>query len=288
MTAFDESLEGNMRSYYFYVDQLLNLAASRFKWKNLPESCDVDYLEMSEVLQGYCIFFEDEVMGYLTLTGALGGTMDVYRVPTRREIIAPNRYRAERGPHDSVVIYNKISRHSDINMIIRFAKRLYDLDQTVDVNARAQKTPVLLTGPRSQRLTLKNLYKQFDGNEPVIFGYKDLDKNQIGVLKTEAPYVAGNVQQLKATIWNEALTFLGITNTSVNKKERMLRDEATQMMGGALANRLSYLSTRRKACNQINKMFGLDISVEYNSDEMEEWMQLLNQEYGEAGVSNDE
>lgn len=279
MTAFDESLEGNMRSYYFYVDQLLNLAASRFKWNNLPESCDVDYLEMSEVLQGYCIFFEDEVMGYLTLTGALGGTMDVYRVPTRREIIAPNRYRAERGPHDSVVIYNKISRHSDINMIIRFAKRLYDLDQTVDVNARAQKTPVLLTGPRSQRLTLKNLYKQFDGNEPVIFGYKDLDKNQIGVLKTEAPYVAGNIQQLKSNIWNEALTFLGITNTSVNKKERMLRDEATQMMGGALANRLSYLSTRRKACDKINKMFGLDISVEYNEEEVEGWMELLNQDY---------
>ena len=115
-------------------------------------------------------------------------------------------------------------------------------------------------------MTMKNLYMQYEGNEPFIFGTKDLDTTGLSVLKTDAPYVADKLYQLKTQIWNEALTYLGISNLNVQKKERLVSDEVMRNMGGVIASRYSRLNARRQACEQINEMFGLNIEVDYRED----------------------
>lgn len=71
---------------------------------------------------------------------------------------------------------------------------------------------------------------------------------------------------MKSQIWNEALTYLGISNTNVTKKERMISDEVMRNMGGVIASRYSRLESRRQAVKQINEMFGLNIEVNYRAD----------------------
>ena len=134
------------------------------------------------------------------------------------------------------------------------------------MNANAQKTPILIKGNEQQRLTLTNLYKEYDGNAPVIFADKSLDMNALQVLLTQAPYVADKIYQLKTQIWNEALTYLGISNVSFQKRERMVSDEVTRSQGGTVASRYSRLNARRQACEQINKMFGLNIECDFRED----------------------
>ena len=147
-----------------------------------------------------------------------------------------------------------------------YAKRLYNLDRTIDVNANAQKTPILITCEETQRLTLKNLYMQYEGNEPVIFGDKNLNPNSLKVLTTGSPYIADKLYTLKTQLWNEALTYLGISNVNIQKKERLVTDEVIRNQGGTIASRYSRLNARKKACEEINKMFGLNIDVEYRED----------------------
>ena len=147
-----------------------------------------------------------------------------------------------------------------------FSEKLADLDRTIQVNARAQKTPVLLKCDENQRLTMLNLYKEYDGNAPVIYGDKNLNANGLTVLKTDAPYNADKLYQLKTQYWNEALTYLGISNINSVKKERMITDEVTRNQGGVVASRYSRLESRRKACDEINRMFGLDIWCDYRED----------------------
>ena len=147
-----------------------------------------------------------------------------------------------------------------------FARRLYNIERTIDVNVNAQKTPVLVQATESQRLTMKNLYKEYEGNEPFIFGSKALDVNGLKVLQTGAPYVADKLYELKVQYWNEALTYLGISNINTTKKERMITDEVTRNQGGVVASRYSRLESRRQACKQINNMFGLDIWCDYRED----------------------
>jgi Phage Connector (GP10). len=106
------------------------------------------------------------------------------------------------------------------------------------------------------------------------------------VLKTDAPFIADKLYVLKTQIWNEALTFLGINNVNITKKERLLNDEVNRNQGGTIASRYSRLVMRQKACEEINKMFGTNISVDYRED-----LKILDEaetgDFGEAKKDGD-
>lgn len=263
---FCESAYMNNRTYLQYYNRLTELAISMFEWQNLPETVDQRFLEMCLFGDGMCVFFQDEVLGYLSLQCMIGGKLNVYRIPMERKAYATNGYQRELDGTNSVIIFNNYLHTNSMLDVEMFSKRLYNLDRAIDVNANAQKTPVLIQCDESQRLTMKNLYKQYEGNEPFIFGSKGLDANGLKVLQTGAPYVADKLYELKTQIWNEALTYLGISNINVVKKERMITDEVTRNQGGTVASRYSRLESRRQACKQINEMFGLNIWVDYRED----------------------
>lgn len=266
-TNFSQSLRGNMDTFYHYVERLTELAISMFEWKNLPDTVDERFLEMCLFTKGSAVFFEDEALGYLGLNVAVNGGFNVYKIPLRRRAYAVNGYQRDLTIDNSVIIYNNMIRTNSERIVRVFAHRLWDIDRSIDVNARAQKTPVLVQCNEQQRLTLVNLYKEVDGNSPVVFADKNLDiNNALKAVQTEAPYVADKLYMLKTQIWNEALTYLGISNLNIQKKERMITDEAIRAMGGTIASRYSRLESRRKACNEINDMFGLDISVDFRED----------------------
>lgn len=256
----------NNRTYMQYYNRLTELALSMFEWKNLPETVDPRFLEMCLFSDGMCVFFQDEVLGYLSLQCMIGGNLNVYRIPNERRAYATNGYNRDLDGTNSVIIFNNYLHTNSMLDVEMFSKRLYNLDRAIDVNANAQKTPVLIQCDESQRLTMKNLYKQYEGNEPFIFGSKGLDANGLKVLQTGAPYVADKLYELKTQLWNEALTYLGISNINTVKKERMITDEVARNQGGVVASRYSRLESRRQACRQINEMFGLDIWVDYRED----------------------
>ena len=265
--TFSESAVQNNSTYAQYRDRLTELSLSMFEWKNLPDTIDARFLEMTLFTDGYAVFFKDEVMGYLTLQLAANGPFNVYRVPVHRRAYAVNGYQnAELDESNSVIIYNNMLRTNSIRDVIIYSRRLWDLDRTIDINARAQKTPVLIKGSETQMLTLKNVYMQFDGNSPVLYGDKNLDLSGITVLQTGAPYVADKLYELKTQIWNEALTALGISNVNIVKKERLITDEVQRNQGGTVASRYSRLESRRQACRMINNMFGLNIWCDYRED----------------------
>ena len=263
---FWESAIMNNSTFRQYYNRLVELSISMFEWKNLPDSVDPRFLELTLFTDGQAVFFEDEVLGYLALQNAMGGGFDVYRIPTNRRAYAVNGYQKQLDENDSVIIYNNYLHTNSMLDVQMFAKRLYNLDRAIDVNANAQKTPILLLCDDSERLTLENMYMQYDGNKPVIKGVKGLNPNAFTVLKTDAPYVADKLYQLKTQIWNEALTYLGISNINITKKERLVTDEVTRNQGGTIASRYSRLQARREACKKINEMFGLDVWCDYRED----------------------
>ena len=147
-----------------------------------------------------------------------------------------------------------------------FAERLYNMDRIIDVNLNAQKTPILIVCSENERLSLLNIFKKYDGNEPVIFASKGFNIDNFKVLKTDAPFVSDKVYEIKVKIWNEALTFLGISNIQFNKKERMLSNEVDRLMGGTTACRKSRIKPRQQACERINAMFGTNIECEFDEN----------------------
>lgn len=288
-TYFDLSAQENNRTYGQYLNRLTELSISMFDWQGLPDTVDARFLELTLFADGQAVFFKDDDLShkksglpesedqedgtYLALQCAIGGQLDVYRIPINRRAYAANGYQKQLDNSNSVIIFNNMLHTNNILDVLEFSRRLYNLDRIIDVNANAQKTPVLLQGTEQQRLTLLNLYKEFDGNAPVIFGDKNLDINALKALSTEAPYVADKLYQLKTQIWNEALTYLGISNVAFQKKERMVQDEVNRSQGGTIASRYSRLMSRRMACDQINRMYGLNVTCDYREDYTDETLE---------------
>ncbi len=290
--AFIRSALMNMWDFTDYENMLTEIALSRFEWKNLPDTCDERFLERALFFNGKAIYCRDEVQGDLTLKVSLNGKFDVYGVAHDRTAYGYNEYRRKCTPDDSVVIWNNYNRKPTFEMIRRYALRLYNYDRSLDVNVNAQKTPVLIQCDQNDRLTLENLYADFDGNKPVIFGKKGFDlQGAFTVLSTQAPFVAPEIFALKRDVFNECLTMLGIANLNMEKKERMVNAEITKSAGGTIAQRYAYLVMRQKACKEINKMFGTNISVDFRGWDVDDEVDREDAELGdfeqEGGSDNE-
>lgn len=285
--AFMSTLNENVRTYRLYLDQILEIAIARYKWNGLPKTIDERFLELTLCgKNGAVLFFKDENIGHLALPCTMSGRFNVYKIPIQRRAYAVNGYQATRDDTNSVIIYsNQLHNGMSVyNRLVQYAKDLYLIDSIIMVNVNAQKTPLMLLADEKQMLTLKNLYMKYDGNQPFIFGDRnDLNPNSIQALVTGAPYVADKLYELKQNIWNEVLTFLGVPNVQMNKKERLITDEVNRGLGGVFASRYSGLLSRRQACDQINEMFGLNLSVEYRNESETDYVKAEAEDVNEGG-----
>lgn len=261
-----EAVDMNNLTYMYYFERLKELAMSMFSWKDLPNEIDSRFIELTLFEKGYGLFSVDEVIGSIFTQVALGGTWNIYNIPNNRQALASNGYNRKLDPTNSVICYNNYLHTNSVNIIAMYAKRLANIERTIDINIHAQRTPVLIACNENERLSMKNLYEDYNGLEPVIFGSNDLNQKEIKALKTDAPFVATELMQLKFQIWNECLTYLGISNVNMHKKERLLNDEVTRNMGSTVASRYSRLDSRKQACEKCNKMFGWNIDVVYRED----------------------
>ena len=264
---FWESALMNKATLAQYLDRLTELAVSMFEWKGLPETIDPCILELWLFTYGSVAFFNDEA-GYLALPATFHGKFNYNGIPKKRRAYSPyNGFSRSLDEKNSVLIYNNMLRKNSIRDVQIYAKRLYKYDRIIDTNVNAQKTPLLVACDENERLAMKNVYKMYEGNEPVIFGTKALNPNAIKVLSTNAPFVADKIYDLRTQIWNEILTHLGISNINNVKKERMITDEVTRNLGGTVASRYSRLNMRKNACKQINAMFPeLHVECDYRED----------------------
>ena len=281
--TFWDSAKTNNLTYANYYNRLVGIALSMFEWHNLPETVDARFLEMALFADGKALFFKDDVMGYLGLQFMGTQPLSVYRIPLRRIAYSANGYHADYDDTNSVIIWNNMTHTDSFCDVDEASKRLYEIQRTIDTNIKAQKTPVMITAKESQRLSMKQAYMQYDGNQPFIFADKDFDPNSIKALTTQAPYVADVLFNAKKEIWNEVLSSLGVPVTDRVKRERLLAAEIAGDKASSVAQQFVRLEPRKKACEEINKMFGLNVEVTYRRlDDMA----MLDYEIGIEGLED--
>lgn len=252
-----------------YYDRLRSLALSLFEWEGLPESCSPKFLEETLYSFGDAIFVWDDTYGYLTLKCNPSGLYNFYNEALSYKASGLN-YNKEFDRKECVYIRNNyLEKPTDLTIML-FASRLSEAERTIDVNIKAQKTPRIIRCSDKEKLTMKNIWLDYDGNEPVIVTGKGVDLENFKVFDLTAPFVADKVQNYKRDIWNECMTFLGINNIPNEKKERMIVDEMNANNELININAQAMLLTRQEACKQINKKYGLNVSVRMRSWNREE------------------
>ena len=265
---FLRSFDLNNEIYNDYLNRLTKLALSIYDW-TLPKSMNARFLEKTLFYYGKSTLLKSKDYGFIN-TRCTNTGINIYDYPTDLNCEAYD-FQEERKLYDGLLkeedykgkeeeycifVENTWDCIPTFSSIQLFAYKLYEAEITAFINVKAQKTPVCILVDDKQKLTMKNLYLKYDGNTPIIFGDKNqLSADTIRVMKTDAPFIADKVMEYKKEIWNEVLTFLGINNILVDKKERLITDEANSNNELINLNLQSFFSPRKLACEQFNELF---------------------------------
>jgi len=153
-----------------------------------------------------------------------------------------------------------------------FARRLYEAERTLDNNIKLQKMMFMLKGTEAQKITFTNLINKWDDNIPFMMADKSLATDEIfEVIQTGVQYVGDKLMDYKHDVWNEVMTFFGKNNTNTDKRERLTDNEVEANNEQIELSADVMLLTRKEAALDMNKKFGLNVSVELRSwDEAKE------------------
>ena len=288
----------NELSYQTALLDIMNLYMSVFQWDGLPKGVSARQLEYWLMTGGIVAFVYDATLsevqpdeapeGYAVLRCYLNGEINIYDLPDRRNLYS--MVSAVNGstidPENSVLIWDSTLRALPLPLISYYARRLSNIDRTIDVNVANQKTTKVVRGTQKQLLSLQNAMNQQQGNQ--VIRWEDASSGIEGenpvAYDVIAPYVSDKLQILKRQLKSEVLTFCGVDNTYGDKRERLITGEVEQGAGDVNAHKIARLAPRRAACEEIAEKFGLDVTVRVASDALaEERMAALDAEDGDDG-----
>lgn len=282
----DPYLEAEVLNFYTFQDffyRLSRIALSIFEWENLPISMDEEWLEECLFMYGQAaLLYSDDWGGFINTQSTTHGDLNIYNKPISLECYGIGKLHLIRDifnglsdpgkkEDECILVENMYGRIPTISGLQLYAMRLAECMRSEDVNIKQQKFPLFIPADQKQLFTIQNVYKQYSGNTPIIIG----DKNGIGldqfkVVNTEAPFVADKLQQYRLKIFNEALSWLGISNLN-EKKERQLTDEINKNNEEVNLNLQAFLIPRQRAAKLFNIKYGFEntdkeVKVKVRSD----------------------
>lgn len=264
--------ELNNAQYSEIFNRITNVALSRFTWKGLPDTCRPEILEMTLFFYGNALFMFDDELGFIHTPVNLPGPYNIYYESIRRYAYS-FEYHKEYSIDDSVLIKGNHNMFPDVYTVWNYTPKIANCLRAIDVHTETLKRPYILVCPDKMVESAKRILKQIGDNEVAILGEKIGDNGDIKIM----PLVGqSNLQDMWANVknyFNQVYSALGVKNSFTEKRERMITSEV-EGEGNAIRHSLeAALDERQKAAERINKMYGLNVSVEAN--ELDEFMDEL-------------
>lgn len=250
----------NDLTYTTLYNKFRLLAVNAFQWDGLPPGILERHIERELFDHGKAIFFRDPDQSYMCLKAQEGFDVNFYGDPLYYRAIGIG-YNKQYNKDDCVIIENTKLRTPTRDYVMFYTNKLTEAERTMDVNVKAVKTPVILKCDDKDAFTFKAIFNKVDGNVPAIYADRNLNIDSIQALDLKAKFLGNELMDYKKAVEAELLTFLGINNPAVEKRERVIVDEANSNNQLIESFAEIQLEARKRACEEINSMFGLNVTV---------------------------
>ena len=266
--TFNYDYKDKPRNVENLMKYMLNRSNIMFQYHNLPDSIPSREIELLLQTNGFGVFIEVEGKYYI-VNGGLGGEPDVYNMPTEAVISIPalKLNKTYKINEDCIVIPNDSMYLGLLPMYAKYCTLMNENEITMllaTVNKRIQH---LLSANDDNTLesAKKFLEKVFDGEIGVIGESKLFESLKVNTTSTTSQVSMKDLfeyeQYLKASMYNE----IGLSANFNMKRERLSSSEVEANTDNLYPLVDDMLKNRREGLEKVNKMFGLDIQVEFNS-----------------------
>ena len=272
-----EGIDGYPQNLLTYDQVMANarlLATSRFKWDSkdvMPKDRLSEFIEMLLYLKGQCALFKD-TDGWKVRCCVPSGGLDEYGQPDSFNLTDYNGTHMVTVKNDDerfIWIKNNAACIPTIFWIVKYCNRVAKIERTMDLNIDAQKTPFIIETSPEIHLSIQNIFKEIRQMDEVVYvDQKTGIKDNVQVLKLDAPYLVDKLYTQKQNEFNDLLNFLGI-NTVKEKTAHILYKEATAT-DELTDSYLDMFSAPRIKAMEIAKERGLKISLSILSTDNEE------------------
>lgn len=269
-----DSMNELRRNYNYYYNILRMLTTSLFKWEGLPDTIPERFIEKTLFNMGRIAFAHDDTISYIVAKCNDNYSLSMYDEATSYNLYGTG-YQRNFKADDCVIIRNNIDCIPTYFFVNYFADKLSKLQLSIDVNLNLQKYPIGVKGDETQKLTLQNFIKSYEGGEPFILTYKNADFSGIDVINFNVPFIADKLNDMQDKLMTRCLTTFGINNANTSKKERLNSDEVNSNNQYLDLNLDSMLLFRELACEEINKRYGLNVSVSVREERVQQLAEML-------------
>lgn len=274
-----ERMTGN--AFRMLCDRYKNIAVQLFIWKNLPEGISSEILEdmLYEKGKVVCLKSRVKVNGvemptpliFLSVTGEYD--FNIYEIPQRISAGKKDANVNNLKIDDCVIVRNNYLKLPSRQVVEFYCQKMNNIDMAKDMNINASKTPFILKAEnQKQLLSYQNFFKSIACTDPLIVVDSNFRINGDSelVINTGVELKLEQYQKAYIDYKNELLTLFGINNLETEKKERLLTDEIDSNNELIESFIISSLKWRKTACEEINKKWGTNISVDYYRKDLEE------------------
>lgn len=247
----------NQRLTQMYRNMIVQMAMSRFRWLNLPPTCDERFLEWTLLYEGVaCICFPKSQPGTFYSTRAtFDSEPNVYDDYPKWRSTGNNGWNFYASRNSGTLVWDNSSRFPLMMGIQIKAQELAHIQLTKEMNRFHQQIPWILKGPANRKQDMLNIMKQVAGGEQAILAFDGFEEIEVEALTTEVPFLGELLSQDEKNCWNGVYHLLGIENSPM-KRERQTEDEIQAMKSPTELVRLSSLNERRRAADYLNEHFG--------------------------------
>lgn len=292
----------NIELFNYYMERLVNIALAQFEWHNLPETCDRLYMETVALMRGSVAMYVPKGTNFWLSTGYMPappngkidrvaekdyvdlsflnnretymryfespGNFNVYGYPVNIRGYGFNGQQSEPEPGMWHIFYDNMTKLPLFPKLRLYALLMYEIHSTMRNNTRQQNTPYIVIAPTEKSFSFKQIFKSIFDFSPVLEMTHGFNPGDLQVLNLNVDFKGADLMELLKQTWEEALAMLGISSQST-KKERMITGEIMLDRQADLISLNARLLNRVEFCNKVNEKYGLNISVNLSSNDVD-------------------
>lgn len=252
---------------HIYINKFFNLFMNSIKWTGLTTQ-ERDYVMRQFWSCGTVGAFKIALTDMIGFAPWAAQNYNIYDYP--EQLLLINKRGVPFIPSHTLTVnkdvcigYIQSNKKPIADIVSFYVDRLVEVEMVININLNTNKMPFVIGVSPTDADKANDIISRILNNELIVFA--DLEElNLVKSFATSTPYIIDRLYQYKTSIENELLTYLGIDNSSIDKKERLLVDEVNANNALINANSKGMIGLLKEWCEDIKNVLGFEITAETN------------------------